>query len=57
MGAGMVLYGSILIIILFVCLMAFYRLSRNYRDHLLRKPPAPTSTADEIGRASCRERV
>ena len=45
-GAGMVLYGIILIIILFVSMMAFYRLSRNYSKHLLRKPPAPTVTAD-----------
>ena len=45
-GAGMVVYGTVLIIVLFVCVMAFYRISRNYRKHLLRKPAEPTVTAD-----------
>lgn len=45
-GAGMVVYGTVLIIVLFVCVMAFYRLSRNYRKHLLRKPPKPTPISD-----------
>ncbi len=45
-GAGMVVYGTILTIIFFVSVTAFYRLSRNYRKNLLRKPPKRTPTAD-----------
>ena len=45
-SAGMLLYGIFLIIILFVSLLALYRLSRNYRNHLFRKPSPPTSSVD-----------
>ena len=42
----MLLYGCILIILLFVSLLAFLRISRSYRQHLLKKPSKPTSTTD-----------
>ena len=46
LSAGMLAYGLGLIIILFVSLFALVRISRNYRNQLLRKPARPTPTAD-----------
>jgi len=45
-SAGMVLYGFILIIVLFVSVFAFLRISRHYRRQLLKKPAKPTPTTD-----------
>jgi hypothetical protein len=46
MGMGMLLCGVCLVVILVLSVVAFVRISRRYREHVLRSPAAPTPTSD-----------
>lgn len=46
LGAGMILSGVCLIVVLVICIVAFVRISRTYREQLLRAPTPPTPTTD-----------
>ena len=43
---GMLICGILLLSILVLSLLAFVRVSRKYRNHLLKPPPTPTPTFD-----------
>ncbi len=43
---GMIICGACLLLVLVLSVLAFRRVSRKYRDHILRRPPAPTPTSD-----------
>ncbi len=45
-GAGMVLCGICLIVVLAISIIAFLRISHRYRDHILAPPSKPTASAD-----------
>ena len=46
MGAGMLVYGSLLVVVLFVSIIAWMRLSRGFRRRLFQRRPKPTVTSD-----------
>ena len=43
---GMVICGLFLLLILVLSVFAFVRVSRKYRDYVLKAPPTPTPTSD-----------
>lgn len=43
---GMVICGICLLLILVLSVFAFVRVSRKYRDHVLKPTPTPTQTSD-----------
>ncbi|MEE9295694.1 MAG: hypothetical protein V3W34_12130 [Phycisphaerae bacterium] len=43
---GMIICGAGLFLVLVLSVLAFLRVSRKYRDHILHRPPAPTPTSD-----------
>ena len=45
-GPVMMLSGAGLLVVLVLSVVAFLRISRSYRRHLLRSPPEPTPTSD-----------
>ncbi len=46
MGAVMILSGTCLLLVFGLSILAFLRVSRRYREHLLRAPAVPTVTSD-----------
>ncbi len=46
LNAGMLLIGVVLVLVLFISIIAFMRISRNYRRYLLKKSSKPTPTSD-----------
>lgn len=46
LGIGMLLYGVLLIVFLFVSLVALWRISKNYKQLMFRRPLKPTPMTD-----------
>jgi hypothetical protein len=46
LNVGMLLIGVVLVLVLFISVIAFIRISRNYRSYLLKKAVKPTPTSD-----------
>lgn len=46
LSTGVLLIGVVLVVVLFISVIAFIRISRNYRRFLLKKAAKPTPTSD-----------
>jgi ABC-type Fe3+ transport system permease subunit len=46
LNVGVLLIGVVLVLVLFISIIAFIRISRNYRRYLLKKSSKPTPTSD-----------
>lgn len=45
-SAAMIVYGTVLVVVLFVSVITLLRMSRNYRKMLFRAPPKPTQMSN-----------